>query len=300
MAVTRLAPFNRPLLMGGLLAAATLAGASFASVPARADQAQRVVVIGGSLTEIVYALGEEDKLIARDTTSVFPEAATKLPDVGYIRQLSPEGVLSVGPDMILALEGFGPPEAASVIEQAGIPVTVIPDGYDSQSILNKIEKTAAALGRGQAGKELADKVGADLAAAEAVADGIADKRRVLFLLSVQGGRLMASGINTHADGIITLAGGVNAMKGFEGYKEVSNEAVIEAAPDLILRMRGGRDPSSDDEVLAHPAIAATPAGKAGRVIGMDGLYILGFGPRTAEAARDLGQALYGDVQAAGN
>ncbi|OCW57179.1 heme/hemin ABC transporter substrate-binding protein [Hoeflea olei] len=291
------APLSRRRLIGGVIAAAALAAAA---APARADGPQRVVVIGGSLTEIVYALGEEDRLIARDTTSVFPEAAAKLPDVGYIRQLSPEGVLSVGPDMIVALEGFGPPEAASVIQQAGIPVTVIPDGYDSQSILDKIRLTAKAFGREEAGEELAGKVGADLAAAEAAAAGIADKRRVLFLLSVQGGRLMASGGNTHAAGIIALAGGVNAMSGFDGYKEVSNEAVIEAAPDLILRMRGGRDPSSDAEVLAHPAIAATPAGKAGKVIGMDGLYILGFGPRTAQAARELGEALYGDVPAAGN
>tara|TARA_R110002020_G_scaffold58372_4_gene160065 strand:+ start:27468 stop:28346 length:879 start_codon:yes stop_codon:yes gene_type:complete len=279
---------------------AAFAGAALSAAPGFAEEPGRIVVIGGSVTEIVYALGEEDRLIARDSTSSYPEAANDLPDVGYIRQLSPEGVLSVGPDMILALEGFGPPEAASVISQAGIPVVVIPDGFDSAAILTKIRATAEALGRAEAGEELAAKVGADLKAAEEAAAGIKNKRKVLFLLSVQGGRLMASGANTHADGIIRLAGGVNALSGFDGYKEVSNEAVIEAAPDLILRMRGGRDPSSDAEVLSNPTIAATPAGKAGRVIGMDGLFILGYGPRTAEAARELGEALYSDVRAAGN
>ncbi|KGF69176.1 hemin ABC transporter substrate-binding protein [Hoeflea sp. BAL378] len=290
----------RRLLIGGAIAIAAFAGAALTAAPGFAEEPDRIVVIGGSLTEIVYALGEEHRLIARDSTSSFPQAANDLPDVGYIRQLSPEGVLSVGPDMILALEGFGPPEAASVISQAGIPVVVVPDGFDSDAILTKIRVTAEALGRAEAGEKLAAKVGADLKAAEDAAAGIKDKRRVLFLLSVQGGRLMASGGNTHADGIITLAGGVNALSGFDGYKEVSNEAVIEAAPDLILRMRGGRDPSSDAEVLAHPTVAATPAGKAGRVIGMDGLFILGYGPRTAEAARELGQALYADLPAAGN
>ena len=112
--------------------------------------------------------------------------------------------------------------------------------------------------------------------------------------------MLAAGSETHAAGIVALAGGVNAMTGFSGYKEVSNEAVIEAAPDVILRMRSGRDPSSDAEVLAHPAIAATPAGKAGRVVGMDGLFILGYGPRTAQAARELGEFLYSDVAAPGN
>ena len=292
--------FTRRLMIGSAIALAALAGAALTAAPGNAEEPSRIVVIGGSLTEIVYALGEEERLIARDSTSSFPEAASQLPDVGYIRQLSPEGVLSVNPDMILALEGFGPPEAASVISQAGVPVVVVPDGYDSRSITAKIRATAQALGRAEAGEELATKVGADLKAAEDAAAGIADKRRVLFLLSVQGGRLMAAGGKTHADGIITLAGGVNALSGFDGYKEVSNEAVIEAAPDLILRMRGGRDPSSDAEVLAHPTIAATPAGKAGKVIGMDGLFILGYGPRTAQAARELSEALYADTPPAGN
>ncbi|MBU4531896.1 MAG: ABC transporter substrate-binding protein [Hoeflea sp.] len=296
-AVVRL---NRRQLILSAVAITAYVCTGWTAVAARAEEPNRIVVIGGSLTEIVYALGEEDRLIARDSTSLFPDAARELPDVGYIRQLSPEGVLSVNPDMILALEGFGPPEAASVISQAGIPVIVIPDGYDSNSIIEKTRATGKALGREQAGEALAEKVGADLMAAETAAAGIADKRKVLFLLSIEGGRLLAAGSETHAAGIVALAGGVNAMTGFSGYKEVSNEAVIEAAPDVILRMRSGRDPSSDAEVLAHPAIAATPAGKAGRVVGMDGLFILGYGPRTAQAARELGQFLYSDVAAPGN
>src|SRR6188768_3457559 len=67
----------------------------------------RIVAVGGSITEIVYALGEEKRLIARDSTSVYPEAAFSLPDVGYMRALSPEGVLSVKPNAILALQGSG-------------------------------------------------------------------------------------------------------------------------------------------------------------------------------------------------
>ncbi|EDQ32858.1 ABC-type hemin transport system, periplasmic component [Hoeflea phototrophica DFL-43] len=290
---------RRRLLLGGCLIAA-LAGTGTSAVPAFADEPNRIVTIGGSLTEIVYALGEEDRLIARDSTSSFPSAAGELPDVGYIRQLSPEGVLSVNPDMIIALEGFGPPEAASVIKQAGIPVVVIPDGYDNDSIIRKIRATASALGREEAGEELAAKTAAELAAAQAAAEGITDKRKVMFLLSAAGGRLMAGGSHTHADGIISLAGGVNAMADVNGYKPVSNEAVIEAAPELILRMRGGGDQSSDADVLAHPAIMATPAGKEGKVVAMDGLFILGFGPRTAAAAHELSEILYGDTAAAGN
>lgn len=85
---------------------------------ALADPASRVVSLGGAVTEIVFALGEEDRLVARDTTSDHPAAAEELPDVGYIRALSAEGVLSVSPDLILAEEGAGPPEAVELLKRA--------------------------------------------------------------------------------------------------------------------------------------------------------------------------------------
>ena len=271
------------------------------SARAAEGEAKRIVAIGGAVTEIVYALGEEDRLVARDQTSTYPPEAAELPDVGYIRALSPEGVLSVNPDMIIALEGYGPPEAVSVLAQAGVPIVEIPDGYDGASILTKIRATAKALGREEAGEALAEKVGAELAEAEKIATGVTDKRKVLFVLSLQGGRILAAGANTHADGIIRMAGGVNVIDGIDGYKPVTDEAVIEAAPEVILMMdRGGDHDAAKTEVLDHPAIAMTPAGKNRAFVRMDGLYILGFGPRTASAARDLGNALHGEASSQGN
>ncbi len=117
------------------------------------------------------------------------------------------------------------------------------------------------------------------------------------MLSFQGGRFLAAGRHNAADGIISLAGGVNAVDGFEGYKAMSDEAIVTARPDVILMMdRGGAHSESNDaELFAHPAVASTPAGKDKRLIRMDGSYRLGFGPRTAAAVRDLATALYGSA-----
>ena len=108
---------------------------------------------------------------------------------------------------------------------------------------------------------------------------------------------MASGTGTAADGIIAMAGGVNAVSAFEGYKQMTDEAVAAAAPDVILMMdrsgSGGDHDSSDAELFAMPAIATTPAAEAGAVVRMDGLTLLGFGPRTAEAVTALSGALHG-------
>lgn len=152
------------------------------------------------------------------------------------------------------------------------------------------------MGEAEKAEALAQEVDAHLADAEEATSAIQERKRVLFALSMQGGKILASGQGTAADGIIRLAGGVNAVSGFHGYRQLTEEAVIEARPDMILMMtsEGGGPGAGDAELSANPAIAATPAGRAGNIVRMDGLYLLGFGPRTAAAVRDLSRALYGD------
>jgi iron complex transport system substrate-binding protein len=255
----------------------------------------RIASIGGSITEIVYALGEQDKLVARDSTSLYPDAALKLPDVGYMRQLSPEGVLSVNPTGLLVVEGSGPKEAIDVLKKASVPFITVPEKFDHAGILEKIRVVGKAFDADKKAAELAASVDADLAAAEKLTAGIPEKKRVLFILTMQGGKILAAGSNNAANGIIELAGAVNAVEGFSGYKQLSDEAAILAKPDIILMMdRGGDHSMADADLFGHPAIAPTPAGQAKKLIRMDGNYLLGFGPRTAGAIRDLATALYGD------
>ncbi|MEX3007416.1 hemin ABC transporter substrate-binding protein [Hoeflea sp. TYP-13] len=278
-------------------AACFLAILGTAEIAHAESDAKNIVAIGGSVTEIVYALGEEDRLIARDTTSVFPAEATKLPDVGYIRALSPEGVLSINPDMILALEGSGPPEAFEVLKKASVPVVTIPESYDRAGIVAKIRAVGGALGVDGKAAALAARVEDDVRTAQKLAAKKADAKRVLFVLSLNGGRVMAAGARTGAAAIIEMAGGENAVSNIDGYKQITDEAVIAAAPDIILMMtRTGNHPLDEETVFAHPALAATPAAENRAIVQMGGQYLLGFGPRTAEAIRDLSIAFNGDTQ----
>ncbi len=212
--------------------------AAIAAVPSNAEVVEtlpdtsRLVAIGGSLTEIIYALGEEERLIARDSTAVYPPEALELPDVGYMRAISPEGVLSIDPSAILMLEGSGPPEAIDVLQKASIPMAVVPETFDAEGILTKIETVGHAIGVEDKADQLAEETRADLAAAQALTGDVEERRRVLFVLSNQGGRLLASGTGTAADGAINMAGAINVMSDYAGYKQVTDEAVIEARPDL--------------------------------------------------------------------
>lgn len=286
-----LSPFSRA---PAVLLAMTMAWAQ-PVLAQDAEPAERIVAVGGAITEIVYALGEEDRLVARDSTSLYPEAALDLPDIGYIRALSPEGVLSVEPDLILALEGSGPPEALDVLQRASVEMVMVPEGYDAQGIAEKIEMVGRILGVEEKAAALAEDIASDIAVAQAATAEIGEKQRVLFILSMSGGRIMASGTGTAANAIITLAGGENVISEYEGYRQLTDEAVIEAAPDIILMMdRQGEHDAADDELFTHPAIAPTPAGQARRSVRMDGPLLLGFGPRTGTAVRELTTALYGE------
>ncbi|MHA6684279.1 heme/hemin ABC transporter substrate-binding protein [Mesorhizobium sp. A556] len=283
----------RAAVLGLSLTASASSGVLAAEGVVAFPPGSKIASIGGSLTEIVFALGEQERLVARDSTSVYPSEALALPDVGYMRQLSPEGVLSANPSGILALQGSGPREAIDVLKKASIPYVEVPESFDHAGIIEKIRIVGKALDVESKADALAASVDAKLKAVESRTGAIKERKRVLFILSMQGGKIMAAGMDTAANGIIALAGGINAVDGYSGYKQLSDEAVLTADPDIVLMMDRGGGPDSSADPFENPAIAATPAGKARKLVRMDGGYLLGFGPRTADAIHDLAGSLYG-------
>ena len=256
----------------------------------------RIVSIGGSVTEILYALGQEHRIVAVDTTSLYPASALKQkPNVGYLRQLSPEGVLGLSPSLVISVEGAGPQDAIAVIEGAAVPFVHVADRFTGEGIIDKIRLIAAATGTQTRGECLVAQVRKDLAALDDVRP--AQKRRVLFILSFMNGRAMVAGRNTAADGVIRLAGGENVMNEIDGYKIVNDEAIVAARPQTVLGMERPGFVLTAQEVFAHPAFGTTPAATGKSFVAMDALYLLGFGPRTARAARDLAHTLYPSLAA---
>lgn len=290
--------FFRKSLFAAALLATSLTSAMAQEVTPFADTS-RLVSIGGSLTEIIYALGEEGRLVARDQTAVYPEAALKLPDVGYMRQLAPEGVLSVNPTALLIIEGSGPKETLDVLQKGSVEIVTVPEGYSHEGILEKVRVIGKALGVEAKADALVSELDTELKTAEAITADVTERKRILFILSMQDGKVMASGSDTAADGIITLAGGVNAVEGYSGYKALTDEAIVTAKPDVILMMsREGGHAVADDELFAQAGIAMTPAAANKAILRIDGAYALGFGPRTASAITDLANSLYGNHPAA--
>lgn len=263
--------------------AATVAALLMVAMPAVAQE--RIVVAGSALCETIAALDQTHRVIGRDTTCGYPAAMAALPDVGYLRALSAEGLLALNPDMILTGNDAGPPETMQLIEASAVPVVRIEADYSPEGVLAQIRAVAGVLGvDGAALIASTEEAFARLAAAREDAAPI----RAMFILSGTGGRVMASGHGTGADAMLRLAGAENVLAGFEGYRQVTDEALTAAAPEVIVMMNRSDDHAlGDEQIRAHPALGLTPAARNGRILRMDGIFMLGFGPRTPEAAMAL-------------
>ena len=253
---------------------------------------ERIVTADGSLTEIIFTLGASEKLAGVDTTSNYPEEASKLPQIGYKRAISVEGVLSLTPDVLLVTEDSGPPKSLNQLQQAGLKLKTFSAAPNIESVKEKIFGVAEILGKPSEGKALWQKVKKKVDAAKAKSLNITNPVKVMFVLSMSEKSPIVAGHNTHAESIIKLAGGINAIEGLEGYKPISPEAVAVANPDVILMMARREHSTPANELFSKPGFQLTNAAKEQRLISMDGMYLLGFGPRIGDAIEELSQRLY--------
>jgi len=257
------------------------------------NDSSRIVTLGGTITEIAFALGAGERVVGVDASSSFPETVNQLPKVAYHRRLSAEGVLSLRPTLIIATTEAGPPEAIQQLRSAGVTVLVLPHEPTVENAIAKIERIAAALNVQARGTALIQALTKELSQVQSSIPQTAAQAKILFLYARGQGTLMVAGQNTGADTMIGLAGGINAVRGYSGYKPLTSEAAVAAAPDLILLMDSGLESIGGVQGLWQlPGLALTPAGQQGRVLSMDGLFLLGFGPRLGQAVLALNEALY--------
>jgi ABC-type hemin transport system substrate-binding protein len=176
------------------LAATTLFTFLLALSPMQAqERAARVVALGGDTTEIVYALGEGHRLVGRDTTSGYPPEAKALPDVGYLRQLGAEGLLSLKPELVLASASAGPPIVLQQLKSAGVRLIQLPEAHDAETLHRKVTLIANELGVPEKGAKLAADLDENMTKAQAEIAAMPERPRVLFIMNAGNGAPLAAG-----------------------------------------------------------------------------------------------------------
>ena len=273
-------------------------GTSATTAPATSPLA--IVSIGASVTETLFALGLGDRVVAVDRTSVYPEAVNALPKVGLPGQLSVEGVAAVKPTLILADgQGHGGAGAADQalgqLEGLGLPVTRLGEAPSTvEGAALRIEAIGLAVGRLDEAKALATRMTREVEAA--LLKRGSSRPRALFVYARGHRTLLVSGTGTPAHALLRLAGADNAVTAFSDFEPMSAETVIAAAPEVIvIPERGLKSLGGLDGLLALPGLMDTPAGKNRRVVAIDDLELLTFGPRLGLGLDKLITALHGEA-----
>lgn len=257
---------------------------------------KKIITIGGPVTEIVFALGEGGKIIATDTTSKYPERTFILPKVGYMRQLSVEGLLSLAPDHIIALEGSGPAHVLEAIESVGVSVTRVPELVTPDQIARGIDIISGVFNRTNSGSSLGTEIKEKLKQQLNFANKQTSRPSVLFLLNTGHGNLMTAGKDTAIDTIIRYTGATNSAADLKGFKPLSSEYMVSNSPDYVLLSQRTLDQAGGVfELQIDPILGQLTAVKENRVLTLDGTLLLGLGPRTPNAIQELTSQLFKPV-----
>lgn len=254
----------------------------------------RIITLFGDLTEVVYALGAQDFLVARDTASIYPPEAEDLPNLGFNQALSAEGVLAFEPTIIFATPAAGPEQALEHLRGVGVEVVIIDEDDDLDAPAAKIRLVGSALGIPRRAEALAVDVERRIAGVRGSIDESDRGPEVLFLYLRGTVFQFAGGADSPSQVMIEAAGGIDsgAAAGIVGFQPLTPEAVVAADPEVLLLMEGGVDSVGGVEgLLRIPGIAETRAGRDRRFIIMDDLYLLSFGPRAPDALAELAAEL---------
>ena len=252
-----------------------------------AEDDERVVIAGGSITEIFYLLEIEERIIALDITSTYPEEAKNFPSIGYVRMLSAEGLLSMNPSIILGENDMGPPAVIEQVNQTGVELQIIPEEKSLQGILDKIECVAGIMNVSSYADSLINEtyINKIIQIEENKEKNLAKNISAMVIYSMQGTSPIVSGAGESGDAFLKLIGAKNAFASFEGWKPASAESIVANDPDyIIVTNRLLKRFSSIEELKNHPSLAQTTAARSNQIVAKDGMAMMGFGPRTIDCA----------------
>ena len=259
------------------------------------QNSSRIVVAGGSITEIIYFLNSEEKIVALDVTSNYPEKAKELPSIGYVRNLSAEGILSMNPSIVFGEDDMGPPGVIKQLRDINIDLRIIPEEKTIDGILDKIYCIASIIDKvPNAESKINSTLIPDILSIEKrLSTSTLIPKRVMFIFSIKGNKIIVAGSGTSGDGFIKMTGSENIFSTIEGWKSVSQEAIIKENPDyIIMSERDLHNSETIKSISENPIFKNIRAFEEQNIIFDDAMAMLGFGPRTIKSVLNAVNIMY--------
>ena len=259
------------------------------------QNSSRIVVAGGSITEIIYFLNSEEKIVALDVTSNYPEKAKELPSIGYVRNLSAEGILSMNPSIVFGEDDMGPPGVIKQLRDINIDLRIIPEEKTIDGILDKIYCIASIIDKvPNAESKINSTLIPDILSIEKrLSTSTLIPKRVMFIFSIKGNKIIVAGSGTSGDGFIKMTGSENIFSTIEGWKSVSQEAIIKENPDyVIMSKRDLHNSKTIKSISENPIFKNIRAFEEQNIIFDDAMAMLGYGPRTIKSVLNAVNIMY--------
>lgn len=252
-------------------------------LPATSLADLRIVSADGAVTEIIFALDAQAALVGVDSTSLFPAEARALPKVGYRRTLTAEGILTLNPNRVIITAEAGPPTTLAHLQKSGVQISQLPLISQPEQVAERIVQVAQWLNADAKGRQLQQNFLARLQQIYAQRSPTTTKK-VLFLLAAGPRGLMMAGKDTQAQVVLNALGMENVATELTSYKPFNQEAVMNMAPETVIVAE--THPGAF-QLAQWPSLQATPAAQTKRIVVLDSMYLLGFGPRLVDALANI-------------
>jgi iron complex transport system substrate-binding protein len=257
----------------------------------------RIVTAGSAMTETVCALGDCNKIVATDKTSLYPAEVTQLPSIGYRSGINAEGIIALKPGLFIVEKNYVEGTVVQQLKSTGIKVIEVARAYDLAGTKELIRSIAKSLNKTSQGEQIIAKIETQLAEANAIVKKAKTSPKVLCIYNRGTSSFDVAGNNTFSN-ILPFVNATPAVTGVEGYKPLNTEALIASNPDYLLMFESGvKSLGGVEGVLKVTGVDQTTAGKKKQVIVMDGIKLSNFGPRLGEAVKELAENLYSTPQA---
>ncbi|MEZ9232166.1 hemin ABC transporter substrate-binding protein [Vibrio amylolyticus] len=287
---------SSPALKTLLLTALSCATVSLSAVSFSAHAQERIISAGSNITELFFALGAEDQLVAVDVTSKGFVKGSDIPQVGYHRQLSAEGLMALNPTRLIGSSEMGPDTTLNLLTASNVEVMTLPSDNSLSALHQRIDTIGDLTNKHDEAQQLKEQVDREIA--QLSDKKLDNKPNVIFLMLSKDRPATAAGTETPVDKIIELSGANNpAAEIIHSYKPLSYEAIINMQPDYILVSdRSWSTFGGQEQMLKKlPLLAATPAGQKQQIISVPSSALIGgFGLHSLEVAKELHQRFSGE------
>lgn len=253
----------------------------------------RIVSAAPAVTEILFALGAGDRVVAATDQCNYPPEAARLPKIGGFWSPSVERALGARPDLVIGSRG-NPPDFVAALRKSGLPVLTV-DPHTLQDIYDTIGRVASLIGARQAGERLIASMQSRLdVIAESIGDVPENERPTAFLV-LQVMPPWTAGAGTFQDDAIRAAGGRNIAEDVKEFAPYSTETLVAKNPDyLLLSTMNGDRARMKTEVLGDPAFRQLSAVKRRRMLVLDSDPLMRAGPRIVDAIEAMARGFYPD------